>query len=182
MMLMNSTSKSTIISQQYGLLMAQQNGPEAPSVDAWRNLASLAVLRMHELEQDLRISANPVEASGNLVELALSRINEPLTATENALLRYGETNMATPTTERELTELQQRSRHANTRQVEPSPPPFNAYFNSQCRATNERRAKERRRMIKDGTYSDERERELLQKHASKTVQQGGAAQELKPTK
>ncbi|ELR4954483.1 hypothetical protein QRT53_003064 [Salmonella enterica] len=181
-MLMNSTSKSTIISQQYGLLMAQQSGLEAPSADAWRNLASLAVLRMHELEQELRISANPVEASGNLIGLALSRVNEPLTATESALLRYGETCTATPTAERELTDLQQRSHHANTRQVEPSALPFNAYFNSQCRATNEKRAKERSRMIKDGTYSDVRERELLQKYARKTPRQGGVAQELKPTK
>lgn len=163
MMIATSTSKSTIISQQYGLLMAKQNGREVPSADEWHNLASLAVIRIHELEQELRAAT-----SGNQLSASTSSVLAPFSLIENAIFRSSQP------AEPELAKSQAEKSSIKGNPTPPLPPkpkpaPQNGWTFSwrgkhHDPITYEAMANERRQMIEDGTYSNTRERELIQKY------------------
>lgn len=189
---MTPISKSAIISQQYGLLMAQQNGTEAPSADAWRNIASLAVIRMHELEQDLRLSnintsttkdpdnqisqtdseVRPISDSVDLIISAIRASVESPTPIEEAISRYSRdgakenafVDSALCVKGDILQPPTSPAQPVSDRKIVQRGWTYNYRGKLHDRDIYEAMAEERRKLIKTDCYSNTMERELIRKY------------------
>ncbi|EIP3951815.1 hypothetical protein LSB85_003682 [Salmonella enterica] len=193
-MQMTTPNKSTAISNLYGQLMARMNGDHRkPNTDEWRNLASLAVIRMYELEQDLRIATStnstaiatndPIPQSyvgvapesftiADPISLARSAAEKPLNLIEEALSRYGKCDDQSNSRVDAALCVKGEILQPHTPQPQRAPGKeviqrgwtYNYRGKIHGQPTYEAMAKERRRLIRDGSYNNQKERELIQKY------------------